>query len=56
VNRQKEVAVQSHHREVGAGLHLAAGAGQSLEPLEEPVAAQLELQRSIGSIERIYQG
>jgi hypothetical protein len=55
VGLRKEVAVQSQHLEAVAGLHLAAGVGRSREHLEEPAAAQLELQRSIDSIERIYQ-
>jgi hypothetical protein len=55
VGPRKEVAVQSQHLGGVAGLHLAAGVGQSREHLEEPAAAQLELQRSIDSIERICQ-
>lgn len=51
---QKEVAVQSQHLEGVAGLHLAAVVEQIQERLEEPVAARLELQRSIDSIEHIY--
>jgi len=52
---RKEVAVPSQHLEGAAGLHLAAGVGQSREHLEEPAAAQLEPQHSIDNIERIYQ-
>ncbi len=52
---EEEVVVQSHHREGVAGLHLVVGVGQSREDLEELAAVQLELQRSIDSIERIYQ-
>jgi hypothetical protein len=55
VGLQKEVAVQSQHLEGVVGLHLAAGVEQSRGHLEEPAAVQLELQRSIDSIERIYQ-
>jgi hypothetical protein len=51
----QEVAVQSQRLEGGAGLHLAVGVEQSRGHLEELAAAQLELQRSIDSIERIYQ-
>lgn len=57
VGPQKEVAVQNQHLEVVAGLRSEAGVGQSREHqhLEEPVAVQLELQRSIDSIEHTYQ-
>jgi hypothetical protein len=51
----QEGAVQSYHLEGVVGLHLVAGVGQNREHLEEPDAVQLELQRSIDSIERIYQ-